>query len=44
MNEAIKDRNLDVRLSALEIRISSLEALVNNAIGAASAEPKASRK
>jgi hypothetical protein len=44
MNEEIKDRNVDVRLSALEIRISALEALVNNAIGAVSPEQRGSKK
>jgi hypothetical protein len=38
MTEESKAQNQDIRLSALEIRISALEALVNKAIGAAQAE------
>jgi hypothetical protein len=44
MNEQTANTNMVVRLAALEIRISALESLVNNAIGASSSEPRPSKK
>jgi hypothetical protein len=44
MTEESKAHNQDIRLSALEIRISAVEALVNKAIGAAQAESKGLRR